>query len=160
MIKVNKISIEETSRFKKIRLRSLKENPEAFGSTLETANSWDNENWISQVKNLNTFIAFSSGSDVGVVRIVQDQDDKTTAWIISMWVAPEARGKKVASKMLDQIIDWSKKNEIKCIKLDVVDTNKSAIRLYEKYNFKRNGITSNFNEPRAHLTEHQRELQL
>jgi ribosomal protein S18 acetylase RimI-like enzyme len=124
------------------------------------ANAWADDNWLSQVKELTTFIASIETKDVGVARSVKDENDSKTAWIISMWVAPEARGKKVASKLLQSIVDWAKNEDVKCLKLDVVDTNTAAIKLYESYGFKPNGKTGSFPEPRTHITEHQRELKL
>ncbi len=160
MLRIDKISVDEAMRFKRIRLQSLQESPEAFGSTFEVANSWDDANWISQVENLNTFIASFDGSDVGVARSVIDKDDSKTVWIISMWTAPQARGKKVGSKLIEAIIDWAKKQNVKIIKLDVVDSNRAAIGLYTKYGFLENGKKGNFPEPREKITEHQRELKL
>lgn len=160
MLHIQKISSNEAMRFKEIRLQSLRESPAAFGSTFETAMSWDDNNWISQVENLNTFIASLDGNDVGVARSVIDKDDPKAAWIISMWTAPQARGKKVGSKLIEAIIDWAKKQKIETIKLDVVDSNKAAIGLYAKFGFVENGVKGHFPAPREEITEHQRELKL
>ena len=158
MKEIIKLLPSEAMRFKSIRLRSLKESPEAFGTRFETAVTWDDSNWISQVEKLNTFIAAIEGSDVGVVRSAKDENNPEIAWIISMWVAPEARGKKIASKLLHAIIEWAKKENLTGLKLNVVDSNKAAISLYEKHGFIANGITGQFPDPRSHITEHQREL--
>ncbi len=159
-MKIEIITTEETLRFKKIRLESLKESPDAFGTTFDQASSWDDENWVAQVKNLVTFLASIDGEDVGVVRTVVDKDDPSVAWIISMWTSPKARGKKVGSSLIEAIIEWARGKDLKSIKLDVVDSNAAAIGLYEKYGFQKNGVISRFPEPRDHLTEHQRELKL
>jgi GNAT superfamily N-acetyltransferase len=132
MIKVEIINARETSRFKNIRLDSLKESPNAFGTTYEKALTWDKKNWEAQVTNMNTFIASIDGEDVGVVRTVLDKDDRKVAWIISMWTLPSARGKSVGSKLLESVIDWANSSNIKSIKLDVVDSNDSAVRLYQR----------------------------
>jgi GNAT superfamily N-acetyltransferase len=160
MTEIIKLLPSEAMRFKSIRLRSLKDSPDAFGTRFETAATWDEHNWVSQVEKLNTFIASSEGIDVGVARSAKDENDPKTAWIISMWVAPEARGKKVASKLLQAIIEWAKKENLNSLKLDVVDSNKPAISLYENHGFIANGISGKFPEPRAHIMEHQRELKL
>jgi ribosomal-protein-alanine N-acetyltransferase len=81
---------------------------------------------------MNTFIASIDGEDVGVVRTVLDKDDRKVAWIISMWTLPSARGKSVGSKLLESVIDWANSSNIKSIKLDVVDSNDSAVRLYQR----------------------------
>jgi hypothetical protein len=82
MIEIVRLSPNEATRFKIIRLRCLKENPEAFGTTFETASSSDENNWISQVEKTNTFIATLAGVDVGVVRTVKDEQDSESALVI------------------------------------------------------------------------------
>lgn len=159
-IEIFKLSPQEAMRFKAIRLRSLAEDPDAFGTKFDTAKTWSDDNWISQVQKMNTFLAMIQGNDVGVIRLVKDEEDLDVAWLISMWVAPEARGKKVASKLLDFVIDFAKKDQIKVLKLDVVDSNIAAIALYEHYGFLENGVTSKLPTPREHITEHQRELKI
>ena len=160
MTKITRLLPAEAMRFKGIRLRSLKDSPEAFGTQFETASTWDESNWISQVEKLNTFIASMDGNDVGVARAAKEEDNPETAQIFSMWVAPEARGRKVASKLLHSITEWAKMENVKRLKLDVVDTNTAAISLYESHGFEANGVVGSFREPRAHITEHQRELKL
>jgi ribosomal protein S18 acetylase RimI-like enzyme len=160
VITISKVSKAETYRFKSIRMRSLKESPNAFGTSFKTALSWDDANWASQVENLNTFIASCDGEDVGVARSVVDKDDPRSAWIISMWVATDARGKKVASQLVQEIIKWAKQESVQHLKLDVVDSNKAAISLYEKLGFTANGVVGSFPEPRSHITEHQRVLKV
>lgn len=160
MMEILKLSSNEAMRFKAIRLRSLLESPDAFGTKFETANNWNDENWISQVQKMHTFIATIDGPDVGVVRLVKDENNSEIAWIISMWIAPEARGKKVGSKLLQFVIEFAKKERFKSLKLDVVDSNQAAILLYERYGFSKNGIVGNFPAPRENITEHQRELNL
>lgn len=160
MFKIEKLLPADATRFKNIRLRSLKDSPEAFGTRFEVASTWDKDNWISQVEKLNTFIASVDGNDVGVARSMKDESSSEVGWVISMWVAPEARGKKVASQLLRSIIEWAKNENITLLKLDVVDTNKAAISLYEKHGFFANGVSGNFPKPRGHITEHQRELRL
>ncbi len=160
MIEIIQLLPAEALRFRSIRLRCLKENPEAFGTTFETANTWDLPNWVTQVERLKTFIATISGNDVGVARIAKDEKNPEIAWVISMWVAPEARGRKVATQLLQTMIQWATERGVTLLKLDVVDSNTAAIALYKYLGFKPNGVTGSFPEPRAHITEHQMELGL
>ncbi len=44
-----------------------------------------------------------------------------------MWTSQESRGKKVASRLLETIITWAKDNQVKILKLNVVDSNEAAI---------------------------------
>jgi GNAT superfamily N-acetyltransferase len=160
MVEVKKLNTGEVKRFKQIRLRSLKENPEAFGTTFEQANSWKEEVWINQTQNIPAFIASVGGLDSGIVRVGFDDKDSSTAWLISMWVAPESRGNNLGGRLIDALIDWCKTSSLKSIKLDVGDFNQAAINLYEKKGFIKNGITGSLPSPRENISEHQRELKI
>jgi len=159
-VKYLRLQTGEGQRLKEIRLLSLKSDPDAFGSTYETAVCWDDQNWEGQVKNLPTFLAHHENQDVGMVRIVKDKDDDSVAWIISMWVNPNARGLGIGKGLISQTIEWAKFEQCKVIKLDVADQNFSAVKLYERMGFQENGEVGSLPEPRTHIKEHQRELKL
>ena len=89
--------------------------------------TWHDDNWFEQVRNLNTFIASIYENDIGLTRRAIDSSNPDTAWIISMWTSQESRGKKVASRLLETIITWAKDNQVKILKLNVVDSNEAAI---------------------------------
>lgn len=160
VVKYIRLQAGEGGRLKDIRLLSLKSDPDAFGSTYETAVTWDDQNWEDQIKNLPTFVAVHKDKDVGMVRIVKDKDNDTVAWLISMWVNPSARGMGVGSGLISQTIEWAKSEGCKVIKLDVADENFSAVKLYERMGFQVNGEVGSLPEPRTHIKEHQRELKL
>lgn len=51
----------------------------------------------------------------------------------------DKRGNKIASKMLEELIDMAKEKKLKYVTLEVNVHNKIAINLYKKYNFKEVG---------------------
>lgn len=59
-------------------------------------------------------------------------------------VLEEYRNKKIASKLLEYIIDYSINNNIKNISLEVSLDNTSAINLYKKFEFKDVSIRKNY----------------
>lgn len=52
-------------------------------------------------------------------------------------VHPKGRGLGIAKKLLDCSIEYAKKNEATLISLHTTDMMKDAVKLYEKYGFKR-----------------------
>ena len=62
--------------------------------------------------------------------------------------------------LVDAVVAWARANGVRRLLLDVADHNAPAIVLYARMGFVRNGITSTMPPPRAHVTEHQRELRL
>jgi GNAT superfamily N-acetyltransferase len=107
-----------------------------------------------------TFVAVKGDRDVGMVRCSHDESAEETAWLISMWVAPEARRAGVGGALVDAVIDWARSNGVRRLLLDVADHNAAAIALYARKGFKPNGEVSVMPPPREHICEHQRELRL
>jgi GNAT superfamily N-acetyltransferase len=143
-----------------IRLRALLDAPDAFGSTFEEAVARPEESWSQQVLELPTFVAVVDGLDVGMVRCARHETKVETAWLISMWVAPEARRVGVGGALVDAVIEWARSNGVNRLLLDVADRNPPAIALYARKGFEPNGEVSTLPPPREHVREHQRELRL
>jgi GNAT superfamily N-acetyltransferase len=141
-----------------IRLRALRDAPDAFSTTLEDAAAWPAESWSQQLLELRTFVAVSDGLDVGVVRCARGGTSAETGWLISMWVAPEVRRKGVGGALVDAVIDWARSSDVNRLLLEVADNNRPAIALYSRRGFKPNGGAGTLPPPREHIREHQREL--
>lgn len=54
-----------------------------------------------------------------------------------MYVLPDYRGRGIIQFVLDELIDWSKKQGISEFRLDVYSGNQGAIRAYEKAGFEK-----------------------
>lgn len=52
-----------------------------------------------------------------------------------IYVDPEHRGRGVGRGIVDELLDWGKKQGLKHFQLDVYSVNESAVRLYEKAGF-------------------------
>lgn len=160
MIRYEQLGGTDGARLRSIRLRALQDAPEAFGSTFQDALSRAPGVWAQQVMTLPTFVAIADGRDVAMVRCAHDPDNADTAWLLSMWVAPEVRRKGIGGELVDLVIAWARENNISRIVLDVADLNISAIALYDAKGFRANGKAGSMPSPREHITEHQMELRL
>ena len=143
-----------------IRLRALADAPDAFASTYAAIADLPLEIWTKQLQEIATFVAVIHGEDVGLVRCVSDEHHHDTAWLISMWVAPEARGQGVGDALVDAVIEYARSSGASRLLLDVGDRNQPAIALYDRKGFEPNGQTDSLPAPRNHIREHQRELRL
>ena len=155
-----RLTTNEAIRLRAIRLRSLEDAPDAFGSTFQEMESRPIENWTQQLKDMVTFVAVRDDDDVGIVRGVADNDQPDTAWLNSMWVAPDDRGMGLGDQLILALVAWAKERRFRRIVLDVGDENRNAIALYERMGFLPNGVTSQLPSPRQHIQEHQREFLL
>jgi RimJ/RimL family protein N-acetyltransferase len=118
---------------KPLRLRALREDPDAFGSTLEREQDRPDDEWGIWVKD--TLIAFDGDTPVGMANIKLDPDE---AEIFGTWVAPEARGKGVGEQLLRALIDMAGDRRIT---LCVAEPAHGARRLYERLGFTPTGTT-------------------
>jgi len=160
-VRLDRLTPQEGPRLRAIRLRALLDAPEAFGSTFEEATAWPAERWSKQLVELTTLVAVSEkGLDVGLVRCAREEARIETAWLISMWVAPEVRRTGVGGVLVDAVIDWARSNGVNRLLLDVADNNVPAVALYARKGFEPNGEVSTLPPPREHIREHQRELRL
>jgi GNAT superfamily N-acetyltransferase len=158
MVRLEQLDSEAGPRLRSIRLRALLDTPDAFGSTYEETVARPAESWSEQLRNLPTFVAVSDELDVGVVRCGRDNANTRTAWLISMWVAPEVRRSGVGGLLVDAVIGWARASGMNRLLLDVADGNAPAIALYSRKGFMPNGEVSTLPPPRDHIREHQREL--
>lgn len=63
------------------------------------------------------------------------------ARILSIAVAPDARGQGVASQLIGAAMDYFKKRQVTRVRLEVRPDNPAAIRVYEKWGFIQDGYT-------------------
>ena len=155
---VVRLGAGEGPRLRAIRLRSLQEAPEAFASTHAETASRPASRWDQQVRDLATFVAVLDGADVGIVRGGPDADLPKTSWLLSMWVAPEARGKGVGDALVRSLVAWAREQGERALLLEVGDENLPAIRLYARHGFVPTGKRTTLPAPREHVHEHERAL--
>jgi len=120
--------------WRELRLRALAEAPYAFGSRLDDWETADEERWrerldLADSRNL---IARMGGAPVGMATgVVVDGVYE----LISMWVAPEARGVGVGDALVAGVCEWARERGAREVRLDVVQTNAHAIALYVRHGF-------------------------
>jgi RimJ/RimL family protein N-acetyltransferase len=124
--------------FREVRLAALRDAPYAFASTLEHERTVDEEHWRERLANRAQFAAVLDGEIVGTAAGIDS--DKKIAALISMWVAPRARGKGAGQLLVDAVLDWARKAGYGSVSLWVADGNKAAERLYLRCGFTRTGV--------------------
>ncbi|MFE6858014.1 GNAT family N-acetyltransferase [Nocardia sp. NPDC057668] len=135
MIEVRALQSDDWQLWRQLRLAALTDAPWAFGSTLaEWSNAGDTEaRWRSRFDNVpyNAVISLD-GTPAGMVGAYASDTEPGTVELISMWVAPFARGKGVSDAAIRAVLDWAYPRPVI---LSVKADNKAAIRLYERNGF-------------------------
>lgn len=159
-MEIQRLRGAQWQRLRSVRLAALAEAPEAFGSTLADAERLGEADWREQLERLATFVAVDVGEDVGMARGSLHDGDAGDAYLISMWVAPQARGRGIGAALIHAVVTWAAEAGCRRVLLDVADDNRAAVALYRQAGFVPTGRTGALPPPRSHVREHQRALPL
>ncbi|MFC4112291.1 GNAT family N-acetyltransferase [Nonomuraea zeae] len=121
-------------RLKDVRLRALRDSPDAFGSSYGREVDFPPGKWAERLEDPDSrwWVAENGGADVGLVCIRREGE---LAHLLSMWVAPEARGKGAASRLVDEAVAWARDIGAEQVGLWAVDQNHAARALYARKGF-------------------------
>lgn len=140
VVEVRRIRSDEFEIVKQVRLAALLDSPMAFGSTYEREAGWDDDQWKERAigsasGGLRTiFVAEGSGSVVGTAGGFRTDADARIE-LVSMWVAPTARGASVGKLLVEAVCDRVSEVDAPGVVLWVVSDNTNARHLYEAMGF-------------------------
>lgn len=145
-----KLTPSESGEYRKIRLESLRDAPNNFGSAYEIESKKNKlafEQFIEEQAEAKFIIgAFEDAKLVGICGFSRESPPKQMHWgyIIQMYVKPQYRGKKIGKGLLDKTMEEAFKIPgIEQLILGVITTNHSAITVYEKAGFTEYGLLKN-----------------
>jgi ribosomal protein S18 acetylase RimI-like enzyme len=133
-MRVREVGPDDWVLWRLLRQRSLVEDPQAFAASVErwTGDQDSEDNWRARLAAPGAcFVAEHGSAPVGLVAMRPD-DDGGRQQLISMWVAPTARGHGVGRALVGRVIAAAAGRPLW---LRVLDGNRTAIRLYERCGF-------------------------
>jgi ribosomal protein S18 acetylase RimI-like enzyme len=140
-VSLRTLTADDWLLFRNLRLEALREAAYAFGSTLD---DWQGENdtkarWCQRLTDVPfNVIAYFGGAPSGMVSATKPNADGVIE-LISMWVAPFARGNGVADLLVDAVIRWATAERIDKVSLDVMEENGRARAFFRRNGFKDQG---------------------
>ena len=150
-MEIRRIQLGETALYREVRLSALKESPEAFTTTHESAAKRSSESWQAQADgtatgaNRATFLAFADGAPIGIAALYRDEG-KEEGEILQVWISPELRGTGIAAELVEAVIDWGRSQRITRIRAGITEGNSRALRFYSKMGFTPSGRTGESGE--------------
>ena len=127
---------DEWEILRSIRLRALKENPEAFGADFKELELRSREDWLKDYNKEDYLVASIDGVDVGMLYIeVLKGDHGATCWIGGCWTDPAFRGNGVMRALFDYIDKHAKEKGWIRQGLGVWVDNLVAINSYKSLGF-------------------------
>jgi len=131
--------------YKDIRLTSLEDSPDAFGSTFTREAAFPDSEWQSRLDpdaraaNALPLIALTDGSAVGLAWGLIHAPDLHSTHVYQMWVSPAQRGKGIGKLLLNEIVSWALSRGSERLALSVTTNNDAAVGLYLSYGFAPSG---------------------
>ncbi|MDZ8260556.1 GNAT family N-acetyltransferase [Nostoc sp. ChiQUE01b] len=138
---VKKLTTYDAEDYRQLRLEALETNPDSFGTTYQEEVIKTIEQFRDRIPvDNNNFIlgCFEDRNLIGIVRFHQESRIKLRhkAYISSMYVQQEYRGKGIGKILLNELIERAKTiNAVEILLLDIVKTNVLAKALYLSLGF-------------------------
>ena len=138
-MRVREVGPDDWVVWRLLRQRSLEDDPQAFAASVErwTGDQDREENWQSLLAGPGKYFVAEHGASqggaapVGLVAM-RPNDDDDGQQLISMWVAPSARGRGVGRALVGRVISAAAGQPLW---LRVLDGNETAVRLYQRCGF-------------------------
>jgi len=104
------LTADDWMLWRDLRLRSLADSPDAYGSTLERESAYDEARWREWVERANAVVAFEGDEPVACGGILVTEAGE--ALVIAMWVVPSHRGRGLSRQILDAVVGWASEREL------------------------------------------------
>lgn len=130
---VRHVDASDWQAWRDIRLRSLQDAPDAFGSTLERELAFTREDWTGRLDGAGAAVLGCAGEEAVAMGAAWPYEDGK-AMVVAMWTDPAWRGRGLASRVLDVLVRWARDHDRRP-DLWVTDGNPAARRVYERYGF-------------------------
>ncbi|WP_028552226.1 GNAT family N-acetyltransferase [Paenibacillus sp. UNC451MF] len=139
---IRKLTPSDAQQYRVVRLRSLREHPDAFLTTYEIESEKPIEifqNNLRATEDKFTLGCFTDTENLaGIVTFIRETNPKIAhkANIYAMYVAPEYRKHRVGHALMTEVLQAAKACVgLERIHLTVISSNKGAKRLYESLGF-------------------------
>ena len=138
LFRIRRLTPDDWTAFREIRLAALAESPSAFGSNLAREQAFTDDIWRSRLEGSGSaiFAADREGRLVGLATGLST-DTEGTAVLVSMWVAPKARRQGIGDALVQRVIAWAEDAGFTRLELAVTIGNEAAERLYAHCGFVR-----------------------
>jgi ribosomal protein S18 acetylase RimI-like enzyme len=140
-VAVERIGEDDWAAFREIRLRSLLDSPEAFGSTYGEESVLPEERWRDWAAGrwrggaAAVFVSRRADRVDGTVTVATYDEEPGSAHVYAMWVAPDARRAGVGGALLDAAAAWARDRGCDGLVLSVTESNAAARAFYEAEGF-------------------------
>ncbi|MGB5107224.1 MAG: GNAT family N-acetyltransferase [Candidatus Zixiibacteriota bacterium] len=146
---IRKLTTADAPAFRDLRIEMCRDHPEAFGHTPEEVAALQDDKYLEWITPSEVYpekfvlAAFEGDRMLGTVGFKREDSfkERHRGWIWTVYVRPEARGRGISKKLMQQIIDDSRKMEgLEMLTLTVAVPQTSARTLYTALGFYTTGL--------------------
>lgn len=142
VLEIRVLTPDDWAAWRPLRLAALGDAPHAFASRLAdwTGDADAEERWRGRlaIPGSRNVLAVLDGHGVGMTSGVPTSHAGTVE-LISMWVAPEARGRGVGDELVGDVERWARSTGATVLQLSVAEGNAEAEVLYLRHGFRFTG---------------------
>lgn len=145
MLQVRRLTGKDAAAFQELRLKGLRDHPDAFGSSFEEEVDRSLETVAEALDARFVAGCEQDGALVGIGGIRRGDSAKTRhrAVVWGLYVDQDARGLGAGALLLSTLIDHAR-GRVEDVSLTVAAHNEAALRLYRRFGFVEYGL-----DPRA-----------
>ena len=135
----------EWQLYRRLRLASLTDAPDSFGSTLAAEQDQADAHWKERLRSGVTsshdlpLLALAEGEPVGLVWGKVDAANSSIVHVYQMWVTPTHRRLGIGAALLERLIEWARNRGASEVVLSVTCGDSPARRLYQRLGFDPDG---------------------
>jgi ribosomal protein S18 acetylase RimI-like enzyme len=141
-MEIHQAGPDDWSSVRDVRLRALRDAPDAFGSTFVNEAENDEDRWRSWMTGWEgavdqvLFASIESGAWVGIALGVRWGGEADATHLYAMWVDPARRRRGAGRALVDAVVDWARAlPDVRRIVLAATVSNPAAIALYDRCGF-------------------------
>lgn len=146
-MEVVNLRVENWQEYRKLRLRALKEDPQAFGSSYADSLNQPDEFWKRRLADaadgMRSWLLFAQEGEklTGMIGAFLEEVPTDTATIVSVYVPLEARGQGIAVLLMEAMLGvLSATPSLTKAQLSVNVTQLPAIQVYKHFGFREIGV--------------------
>ncbi len=136
------LTVADVELFREIRLRGLKEHPDAFLDSYEESVDWPLERFKKWFGNGWIAGGFVDQKLLGITGLYRQDRIKIRhkGMVWGVYVAPEARGFGIARRLIEILLAEAKKAGLELVQLSTDVTNPITVALYQSFGFEPYGV--------------------
>lgn len=144
-MQIRRLEISDAPVYRELRLRGLREHPDAFTSSFEEENlrpPADTEKRLAAASDTVMWGGFIEGALAGVVGMTRETrlKNRHKATLVAMYVAPEYGGRGLGLALVNTVVQAAGAAGVELLVLTVTEGNRQAAALYERAGFAAFGV--------------------